>query len=151
MNNKLKWIIKYFQQLTIGQLYDILYLRNEVFVVEQQAAYLDTDYKDQKALHVLGYVDDKLAVYCRLFKAGDYFDEASIGRVVASPRYRKYGYGHLLMDKAIELMKTDLNEDIITISAQLYLQKFYESHGFERMSETYLEDGIPHIQMKKRK
>lgn len=151
MNTDLKWVIKYFPQLHIDELYNILYLRNEVFVVEQQAAYLDTDYKDQKALHILGYLDDKLVVYCRLFRPGDYFEEASIGRVVASPQYRKYGYGHLLMDKAVELMKTEFNEVGITISAQLYLQKFYESHGFERTSETYLEDGIPHIQMKKRK
>jgi ElaA protein len=150
MNDKLKWVVKYFEDLTAGELYDNLYLRNEVFVVEQNAIYLDTDYKDQKALHILGYVNDKLAAYCRIFRPGDYFKEACIGRVVVSPQYRKYGYGHQLMDKAIELMRSEFNETKITISAQLYLKDFYESHGFEKTSDTYLEDGIPHIQMKKK-
>lgn len=147
----IKWIIKYFDQLNIDELYNVLYLRNEVFVLEQQAPYLDTDYKDQKALHIQGYLDGKLVVYCRLFRPGDYFDEACIGRVVASAEYRKYGYGHQLMDKAIEVMESEFGETRITISAQLYLQKFYESHGFVRTSDTYLEDGIPHIQMKRGK
>lgn len=149
MKKTIDWKICKFEELTIDELYGILNLRSKVFIIEQDAPYLDTDYKDQKALHLHGYIDGELVAYCRLFKAGDYFEEASIGRVIVAKEYRKYGYGHELMRKAIELEEALLNETEITISAQLYLQKFYESHGFERTSETYLEDGLPHIEMKK--
>ncbi len=148
MPETLTWLIDGFEELDIHKLYNILQLRAAVFVVEQNAAYLDLDYKDQKALHVQGYLGDKLVAYCRLFKRGDYFEEACIGRVVVASDYRMYGYGHLLMDKAIELEKSLLGETKITISAQLYLKQFYESHGFVQTSDTYQEDGIPHIQMK---
>lgn len=149
MKKELTWKVSKFDELTIDELYGILHLRCKIFVMEQNAPYLDMDYKDQKAVHLHGYIDGTLIAYCRLFKAGDYFDEACIGRVIVAQEYRKYGYGHDLMRKAIELEKTILGETEITISAQLYLQKFYESHGFERTSEVYLEDGLPHIQMKK--
>ncbi|NDV79976.1 GNAT family N-acetyltransferase [Dysgonomonas sp. 511] len=150
MEKDLDWKVSRFDELTTSELYDILHLRCKVFVVEQDAPYLDMDYKDQKALHLHGYAEGKLVAYCRLFRAGDYFEEACIGRVVVAPEYRKYGYGHQLMSKAVELETTLLDETEITISAQLYLQKFYESHGFVKTSDVYLEDGLPHIQMKKR-
>jgi len=150
LTDDLTWMVQPFQELDINRLYKILYLRAEVFVVEQEAAYLDPDNKDQKSWHVQAYKNDELVAYCRLFKKGDYFEEACIGRVVVSPKYRKYGYGHLLMDKAIGLMESLLDEKEITISAQLYLKEFYESHGFIKTSESYLEDGIPHIQMKRK-
>lgn len=149
MDNNLDWYIKYYHQLNVNDLYDILHLRSEVFVVEQQCVYQDIDNKDQKALHVLGYADGSLAAYCRLFRPGDYFEQASIGRVVVSPRRRKHGFGHLLMKKAVEIMACELGETKITISAQLYLQSFYESHGFVKTGDGYLEDGIPHIQMRR--
>jgi len=117
--------------------------------MEQDAPYLDTDYKDQKAIHLHGYIGNKLIAYCRLFRSGDYFPEASIGRVIVEKEYRKAGYGHDLMKKAIELEEKLLGETEITISAQQYLKQFYESHGFEQTSEMYLEDGLPHIEMKK--
>lgn len=145
--NEIKWTVKSFSELTVPELYEILHLRCKVFVVEQDAPYLDLDYKDQLALHLCGYVDDKLVAYSRLFKSGDYFKQASIGRVVVATEYRRFGYGHALMDEAIRLQKDILNEHKITISAQLYLKFFYESHGFIKTSEEYLEDGIPHIQM----
>lgn len=145
MKKEIVWTVNTFEELTIDSLYEILNLRCKIFVVEQNAPYLDMDYKDQKALHLQGYIDNKLIAYCRLFEAGDYFNEASIGRVVVDEAYRKYGYGHDLMIKSLEL----LGEGKVTISAQLYLQGFYESHGFRCISETYLEDGIPHIQMKR--
>lgn len=144
-----KWVVKSFSELTIDELYNILYLRCKVFEVEQNSPYLDTDYKDQKAIHVMGYVEGNMAVYCRLFRAGDYFDEAAIGRVVADTEYRRFGYGHQLMDKAIDLLVDIWGEYKVTISAQLYLREFYESHGFVKVSDVYLEDGIPHIRMKK--
>jgi len=143
------WKIDTFESLSTEALYKILKLRSQVFVVEQNAVYQDMDGKDQKALHLQGYSGDKLVAYCRLFKSGDYFDEASIGRVVVPTLYRKQKYGWLLIEKAIQTIHTELNEDIILISAQLYLKGFYESHGFRQVSEEYLEDGIPHIKMRR--
>lgn len=149
MPQTLTWLVDSFEELDIHKLYKILHLRADVFVVEQETPYLDVDNKDQKAIHVQGYLENELVAYCRLFKRGDYFEAASIGRVIVAPKYRKYGYGNELMQKAIELEKTLLNETEITISGQLYLKRFYESHGFVATSEPYLEDGIPHIEMKR--
>lgn len=149
MKRELTWKVSKFNELTTSELYDILHLRCKIFVVEQNAPYLDMDYKDQKALHLQGWLDGKLIAYCRIFKAGDYFSEACIGRVIVDKEHRKYGYGHDLMKNAIELEKVVFDETRITISAQLYLQKFYECHGFKRTSDIYLEDGLPHIQMRK--
>ena len=148
MTDKIKWHIDYFDELDIHKLYNLLYLRADIFVVEQECPYLDPDNKDQRALHLQGYLGERLVAYCRLFKPGDYFTEASFGRVVVAADFRKSGYGHQLMDKAIELQASLLNEIRITISGQLYLKKFYESHGFVQTSDAYLEDNIPHIQMK---
>lgn len=149
MIKSIVWKVDTFDNLDIHKLYKILVLRAEVFVVEQDCPYMDTDNKDQKAIHLQGYNnDDELVAYCRLFGRGDYFETAAIGRVVVAQKYRKYGLGHLLMDKAIELQKSMLGETNLTISAQFHLKPFYESHGFEQTSEIYQEDGIPHIQMK---
>lgn len=144
----LKWKIKRFHELSTLELYDLLQLRSEVFVVEQNCVYQDIDGKDSKALHLIGENDSKIVAYARLFDAGDYFEEASIGRVVVGTNYRDKKWGHELMQKAIAAIKDYYKTTSITISAQLYLQKFYESHGFEVTSEVYLEDDIPHIQMK---
>jgi ElaA protein len=142
--------IKPFAALSTRELYDLLKLRSEVFVVEQNCPYLDLDGKDEKALHVLGYYNEKLVAYSRLFKPQDYFDNASIGRVIVAQKYRDRKWGNNLMIEAIEGVKAHFNTEAITISAQLYLQKFYESHGFFVTSAVYLEDDIPHIEMKKR-
>lgn len=144
----LEWKIRRFQELSTAELYDLLQLRSEVFVVEQNCVYQDIDGKDRKALHLIGEYDSKIVAYARLFKAGDYFEEASIGRVVVMANYRDKKWGHELMTQANRAVKAYFNTTEITISAQLYLQKFYESHGFVVTSETYLEDDIPHIQMK---
>lgn len=143
----MKFSTKSFQELTTTELYQILQLRSEVFVVEQDCVYQDLDFKDQKALHVIGFKNDKIVAYTRIFKSGDYFKNASIGRVVVQENERKYGYGHHLMKASIKAIKENFKEDIITISAQVYLKKFYESHGFYQVGEEYLEDGIPHIRM----
>lgn len=150
MPKTLIWLIKSFKELDIDELYELLRLRAEVFVVEQEAAYQDLDNKDKVAIHLSGYQEGKLVAYCRIFKAGDYFEEASIGRVVVAAEYRKSGLGHLLMNKAIELEKTLFGETQITISAQFYLKSFYESHGFIQTGDMYSEDGIPHIRMKRK-
>lgn len=149
MTDKIRWEVDRFEDLDIYKLYNLLHLRADVFVVEQNCPYLDVDNKDQKALHLQGYAGEKLVAYCRLFKRGDYFEEASIGRVVVAADYRKYTCGHQLMKKAVELVESLLKETKITISAQLYLKAFYESHGFIQTTEPYLEDDIPHIQMKR--
>ncbi len=140
--------IKPFAELSAQEIYEVLRLRSEVFIVEQNCVYQDIDNKDQKALHVLGYHDGELAAYCRLFDAGNYFEKASIGRVIVSPKYRENKWGHDLMREAIAGVKKYFDKTQITISAQMYLQKFYESHGFVKTSEMYLEDDIPHIEMK---
>lgn len=144
-----KFEIKRFNELSLTQLYETLQLRSIVFVVEQNCVYLDIDGKDEKALHLLGYQNGVLIAYARLFDQGYYFDETSIGRVVVHPDYRGIQAGHALMKAAIAGIYEAYGPQPITISAQLYLQKFYESHGFEVISETYLEDDIPHIRMRK--
>lgn len=145
----LKWNTKRFEALSTIEMYSILKLRSEVFVVEQNCVYQDIDGKDMKALHLFGEEDGKIIAYSRLFNVGDYFENASIGRVVVAENCRNKKYGHDLMREAISAIETHFQETKITISAQLYLKKFYESHGFVQTSETYLEDEIPHIEMKK--
>jgi ElaA protein len=145
----MNFIIKKFLELNTTELYEILQLRSEVFVVEQDCVYQDIDFKDQKALHVFGYKNNKIVAYTRIFKSGDYFDKASIGRVLVVASERKYGFGHDLMKASIIAINTHFKVTKITISAQKYLKKFYESHQFTQVGEAYLEDGIPHIRMDK--
>ena len=145
----IQWKIKRFEALSPAELYDLLQLRSEIFVVEQNCVYQDVDGKDQKALHLIGEDNGQTVAYARLFKPKDYFNEASIGRVVVKETYREKKLGHILMREAIYYVKSQFNETKITISAQLYLKHFYESHGFIQTSETYLEDDIPHIEMKR--
>ena len=141
--------IKPFNALSVQELYESLKLRADVFVVEQNCVYPDVDGKDNKALHLLGTFDGKVVAYARLFAPGYYFDNASIGRVVIDPDYRDRKWGHNLMQAAIAGIEEHYNTTAITISAQLYLKKFYESHGFVQEGEGYLEDDIPHIRMNK--
>lgn len=145
----IQWKIKSFESLSVNELYDILRLRSEIFVVEQNCVYLDIDGKDKLALHLFGEFDGKTVAYSRLFKAGICFDNSSIGRVTVDANYRDRKWGHDLMREAIAGIMAHFGESKITIGAQLYLKKFYESHGFVQSSEMYLEDDIPHIEMKK--
>lgn len=139
--------IKTFKDLNTEELYKILQLRSEVFVVEQDCVYQDVDSKDQKALHVIGFKKDEVVAYTRIFKSGDYFKDASIGRVVVKESERKYGYGKVIMEASIKAVEENLKETKIHISAQEYLIKFYSSLGFKQVGEGYLEDGIPHVGM----
>jgi ElaA protein len=139
--------IKTFNQLSTKELYQILQLRNEVFVVEQNCVYQDVDDKDQKAWHVLGVKNDELVAYTRIFKAGDYFKNASIGRVVVRKKERKYGYGKEIMIASTKEIEKLFKTSIIELSAQVYLKKFYTDLNFVATGEEYLEDGIPHIKM----
>jgi len=142
---------KTFQDLTTQELYSLLQLRSEVFVVEQDCVYQDIDGKDQNALHVIGYdpeiSEEKILAYTRVFKPGDYFKESSIGRVVVAKKERKHNYGYVLMRASIKAIKTHYNTSRIKISAQCYLKQFYNNLDFFEIGETYLEDGIPHIAM----
>jgi len=139
--------VKTYTELTKEELYKILQLRSQVFVVEQNCVYQDIDFKDQKAIHILGFKNNKIIAYTRVFKSGDYFNEASIGRVVVAEKERKYKYGYAIMEASIKAISTYFNETTIKISAQTYLIKFYNSLGFNQIGDVYLEDGIPHIKM----
>ncbi|MGC1205322.1 MAG: GNAT family N-acetyltransferase [Flavobacteriaceae bacterium] len=142
--------VKKFSELKLEELYDILQLRSEVFVVEQNCVYQDLDGKDEKSLHVLGLKNDKIVAYTRIFKPGDYFKEASIGRVVVVKNERQHKYGYDIMKASIDVIKNQFNETVIKISAQCYLKNFYTNLGFKKVGEAYLEDGIPHMAMIKK-
>lgn len=146
----MKILVKSFDELTKQDLYDVLQLRSEVFVVEQNCVYQDLDGKDQKALHVLGFKNNKLIGYTRIFEPGIYFDESSIGRVVVAKKERDYNYGYDIMKASIKAIKLHFKTSEIKISAQCYLNKFYTNLDFKNIGEAYLEDGIPHIAMIKK-
>lgn len=141
------WTCKPFNTLTNQELYDIFHLRMAVFVVEQNCPYQDADGKDLKSLHVSGRINGELAAYARIVLPGISYKEISIGRVVTSSKARRTGAGKALMKQTMEYICTEFGKVPIRIGAQLYLQKFYESFGFVREGEEYLEDGIPHIIM----
>ena len=144
----MRFELKKFEALTAYELYDIIWLRNEVFVVEQQCVFQDADYKDQKAWHLMGYdAENRLLAYCRLLPAGVSYEEPSIGRVVVHPAFRRTGAGKLLMRRAIQECEQLFGVGPIRIGAQLYLKRFYEEFGFRQQSDVYLEDGIAHIEM----
>lgn len=148
-NTRLTWHAKNFQDLSLEELYEIIALRSAVFVVEQNCAYQDIDFKDQKAVHLLGKNSEgKIIAYSRLFDFGVYFpDFLAIGRVVTHREYRKYGFGIDLMKKSIEKCHELFGEKHIKIGAQKYLTRFYALLGFKEIGEDYVEDGIPHCIM----
>jgi ElaA protein len=145
---KIHYTVKPFDQLSVYELYDIMRLRQEIFVVEQNCPYIDADYVDLKALHVQGRNDDgQLMTHTRLMDKGVVYDNySSIGRVVNSAVVRGKGAGKELMRFSIDTIRRYYPSPI-KIGAQSYLQKFYESFGFEFTGEHYLEDGIPHMKM----
>ena len=144
---QIRWVLKKFDDLSPHELYAILQLRNEVFVVEQNCVFQDADDKDQGAYHLSGYADTKLVAYTRLVPPKYIYNEASIGRVVTSPSVRGTGAGKDLMEQSIQNIYNLYGSRPIKIGAQLYLKKFYEGFGFQQISDPYLEDGIPHIHM----
>lgn len=143
----MEWLIKPFAGLTPNELYAVLQLRMEVFVVEQQCIYQDCDDKDQPAHHLMAWQEGKLAACTRLLPAGISYAEPSIGRVITSPAFRGISLGRELMTRSIEACYELFGKQPIRIGAQQYLEKFYESFGFRRVSEPYDEDGIQHIKM----
>lgn len=143
----LSYTIKSFDELTNTELYTMLRLRSEIFVVEQNCPYLDLDNKDQKSFHLLYYVNNEFAGSTRLVPAGLSFKENSIGRVVISNSYRGLGLGKKLMEASIEGCYEKFGKGPIRIGAQYHLSKFYQSLGFVEQGEVYEEDEIPHIEM----
>lgn len=141
------WTCKPFEELKPRELYAILRLRNEVFVVEQNCAYQDEDNKDFYAFHVMGWLDGDLVAYARLLPPGISFTHAAIGRVVTSASVRGSGVGKELMTEAISILYSLWGKIPIQIGAQVYIQEFYKSLGFQQISPVYLEDGIDHIEM----
>ncbi|MBU3105986.1 GNAT family N-acetyltransferase [Clostridium gasigenes] len=143
----MNWNIKKFNQFKVEEIYKILALRNKVFIVEQECAYLDCDDKDLKSYHLFSEENGEVVAYLRILEKGVSYDEISIGRVAVKKNYRGKGISREMMLKAIEFIENNLKEETIKIQAQVYLLNFYSSLGFKAVSEEYLEDNIPHIDM----
>jgi ElaA protein len=147
-NTNLRWVTKTFNELNANELYSLLRLRSEVFVVEQNCIFLDMDNNDQKAYHTIGFIGEEVVATTRLFDKNIMYDGyQSIGRVVGSPRHRGLGIGKALMQYSIQECERLFGKGPIKIGAQLYLKKFYNEQGFEQSGDIYLEDEIDHIPM----
>lgn len=149
MNSPIIWNIKSFEELTTQELYKIIRARVEVFVIEQDTPYQDLDNYDQKALHIWAEQDGELLAYCRIFDKGIKYSETSIGRVLTTANARKKGLGKELISIAIENIEKLFKTSEIRISAQDYLIKFYSDFGFVDTGRKYLEDNLPHTEMKR--
>lgn len=143
----MNWKIKRFEELKLKEMYEILALRNEIFIVEQECPYQDCDGKDEKSYHLFAEENGEIVAYSRIIEKGVSYDEISIGRVTVKKSYRGKGISREMLSKAIEFIEKDLKETEIKIQAQAYLLNFYKSFGFKEVSEEYLEDNIPHIDM----
>ena len=140
-------VIKTFSELDKDELYQILRLRSEVFVVEQDCIYQDIDNKDQIATHLLYKKGDEIIAYTRIFKKGDYYENPSIGRVVVSKNKRGKDLGKEIMLESMKYISNNIKAEKIELSAQMYLDTFYKDLGFYSKGQEYLEDGIPHQRM----
>lgn len=143
----MKIIIKKFEELTTEELYEILKLRSDVFVVEQTCAYPDCDGRDVHAHHLYVEKDNEIVGYLRILEKGQTFNELAIGRVVVREDYRGIGLARHMMNKALMFISDYLHESTVKLSAQEHLSDFYKSVGFHSISQVYVEDGIPHIDM----
>lgn len=141
------WVIKKFDELSLQQLYDIMRIRQQVFMVEQACYYLDADNYDQQSFHLIMYEKENLVAYARIIPPGALYDEPSIGRVVTHSSVRRTGLGKILFQKSIDETEKLFGKCPIKIMAQSYLIKFYRGFGFEVSSEEFLEDGIAHNYM----
>ena len=143
----MNWKIKRFEELSGYEVYKISALRNEIFIVEQDCVYLDCDNKDFKSYHLFCEDNGELIAYLRIIDKGISYDNISIGRVAVKKGYRGKGIAREMLVKAIDFIENNLNEKAIKIQAQSYLLDFYSSLGFKSISDEYLEDNIPHIDM----
>lgn len=136
---------KLFRELTVDELYELLRVRSEVFVVEQDCVYQDMDGDDQVSVHLWLTDGDKVVALCRVCPAGTHMEGVSIGRVITTERGK--GYGKLIMLEGIKVAQEHFNAKLIDIEAQEYARGFYEQVGFRQSSEPFILDGIPHIKM----
>lgn len=143
----LKFQTKSFHELTNFEVYEMLQLRSQIFVVEQNCIYQDIDGKDQIALHILSKDQEKIIAYARIFPPENKEKEAVIGRVVVHPEFRKQKAGHQLIEYAVNYLENNFELSRISMSAQSHLKNFYGANGFKPVGPEYLEDDIPHIQM----
>lgn len=145
--NEVVWKIKSFEKLSIKELYAILKIRQEVFIVEQTCYYLDADGYDEKAIHIWGEKNGEIVAYCRIFEPKIKYPESSLGRVLTNPSYRNLKLGKILLKIALHTIEVKFNTPNVRISAQDYLLRFYSEFGFISTGLEYLEDDIPHTEM----
>jgi ElaA protein len=148
--NKIRWSWKSFSELSALDIYNIIAVREEVFIVEQGLNYVDCDGLDLDAFHLVGQRDEKVVAYLRAFPPGIKYSESSLGRVLCKKQVRGEGLGKELIQIGLDYMFKTFGPVPVKISAQSYLQKFYEDFGFEIVGEEYLEEGIPHLKMVKK-
>ena len=147
-NDVIRWECKHFSKLSAAELHAVLALRCSVFIIEQNCPYLDPDHKDLHSYHVIGWAGKDLVAVARIVEPGISYDEVSIGRVSTSSSVRGTGAGKILMRKTMEYISEIFGKVPVRISAQSYLQKYYEGYGFSRTGKAeYLEDDIPHVEM----
>lgn len=143
----MSWKVKNFNELSTHKLYEILQVRTEVFVVEQECAYLEVDGKDRHSFHLYKEENGEVVAYARLLPAGVSYNEPSIGRVLVKEEFRGRGFASELVKRGLAFIHDEWGEQTVKIQAQEYLQEFYGSFGFRVVTETYLDDGIPHVDM----
>jgi ElaA protein len=143
----MKYYLKKFRELTTEELYEIIRLRILVFVIEQNCPYDECDGKDYNAIHLFASENNTITAYARILPPGVSFKEPSIGRVVVNSKYRSKGLAKEIMNRAVEYIKTEMNETSIKIEAQCYLERFYTDLGFNAISDTFMLDNIPHVEM----
>lgn len=143
----LRWEWKPFNDLTAEEVYTVLCVRQQVFVLEQECLYLDADGKDRNSFHLMGFLGDELVAYARIVEPGISYKEVSIGRILSSEKVRGTGAGKELMEQALSRIECHYGNVPVRISAQTYLLKFYQKFGFQSTGKEYLEDDIPHTEM----
>ena len=143
----IRWIWKAFNELTASEVYTILCVRQEVFVLEQACLYLDADGKDRKSFHLMGFDEEDLVAYARIVEPGISYKEVSIVRILTAQKARGTGVGLALMQEALSRIEQHYGNVPVRISAQSYLLNFYQKFGFQSTGKEYLEDEIPHTEM----
>ena len=143
----MNWEVKHYNELSLDEFHDLIQLRVEVFVVEQDCPYQDIDGKDKVSHHLIGTLDGKIAATSRILPPGVSYDEVAIGRVVMAQSARGKGYAHDMMNASKDFVKKTFGNVPIRLSAQKYLEGYYGSHAFKSTGKEYLEDGIPHVEM----
>lgn len=144
---KLRWDCKRFDELSADEMYTILCVRQQVFVLEQECLYLDADGKDRESFHLMGFDGDELVAYARILDAGVSYAEVSMGRILTTEKVRGSGAGIELMAEGLRFIRNHYGEVSVRISAQTYLLAFYGKFGFRSTGKEYLEDEIPHTEM----